>query len=82
MDKEEKEELLRISDLIKKFLIKNGFKESNEFLFINDSCSILVTTEGYSIYFSEMSTYTQGHSIFCLIGILTYNGLMTKNYKQ
>jgi len=75
-----------IIDYIEDFLIKNGFEKTDFNMFKNDKCSVMVSVkwECYEVYiFKEKgSMYTGSLKISELAGLLTYNGLMDKNYKQ
>jgi hypothetical protein len=70
------------------FLLRNGFTkyklENN--IYTNPKCTINVLEDCYEVLFEseygEVSTYTDSHSIIHLVGILTWNDLIDKNYKK
>jgi len=72
-------------EIISNFLLKNGFKKKRG-LFYNDKCQIKIFSDVYKITFDESgndySMYSKNHNIYWLIGVLTYYGLMDKNYNQ
>ena len=84
-DKQEKEEL---NPHIGPFLLRNGFEkfkyENN--IYTNPKCTINVLEGCYEILFEneygEVSTYTDSWSIPHLVGVLTWNDLIDKNYNK
>ena len=70
------------------FLIRNGFIKKENNIYSNDECTVTVLEDCYQIdfdhpeYGKNIATYTDSYSIMHLIGILTWNDLMDKNYKK
>ena len=67
------------------FLIKNGFAKHEDNAYNNLECIITVLDDCYQINFDhpelgEVSAYTDSHSIIHLVGILTWNDLIDRNY--
>jgi hypothetical protein len=84
-DKQETEEL---NPHIGPFLLRNGFakhKIGNN-VYYNSECTIRVLAKDYEIQFEnelgEVSMYTGTWSIYHLVGLLTWNDLIDKNYKK
>ena len=70
---------------LKTFLLKNGFKQVSHSVreFKNDKCSIYIEGDDYiSIEYDEDTYYVDSLNLYHLIGFLTYQGLMDKNYIQ
>lgn len=71
---------------IKEFLLKNGFTQTDRIRFINDKCIVIVDEETncYEIKFEvnddQFTCFSQSLNMYWLIGFLTYNNLMDKNY--
>lgn len=77
------------------FLVKNGFKVTSENTLRNEKCLIVILKNSeseheddyyYEIYYNDedyddVSTVSDSLNICWLIGFLTYNNLMDKNYK-
>jgi hypothetical protein len=84
-DKMEEQQIKSIK-IIGDFLTKNGFKKSGERGFVNPYCLVLVEPDCYLVE-SEWNGQ-MGHwfstdlLIYSLIGYLTYNDLMQKNYNK
>lgn len=72
-------------DLLKKFLMINGFLEVVEnFLYSNEYCQITVLNNSYEIITNDLEfgyLETNGYSLPEIIGYLTYYGLIDRNYK-
>lgn len=69
------------------FLLRNGFKGSGGDTYHNPKCTITVLEDCYQINFNypeggKVSAYTDSHSIPHLVGVLTWNDLIDKNYKK
>lgn len=66
------------------FLINNGFEYNNVLGNLsNDSCVITVYPKHYEVVDSNKNYFeTNGHSLYELIGYLTYHSLMDKDYKK
>ena len=69
------------------FLLKNGFSKDvlDNNKYFNLECIITVLDECYQIDFDHpeygsVSTYTDSYSIIHLVGILTWNDLIDRNY--
>lgn len=75
---------------IKEFLLKNGFKQFSEDVYTNNKCALsyLENTKTYKIIFqlsindSEVEIYSSDLNIYWLVGVLTWYGLIDKNYVQ
>lgn len=72
---------------IEPFLLKNGFTKQENNSYDNLKCTITVLDGYYQIdwnhiKYGEISTYTDSYSILHLVGILTWNGLIDRNYKK
>ena len=72
---------------IEPFLLRNGFKKQKNNSYDNLKCIITVLDGYYQIdwnhvKYGEISTYTDSYSILHLVGILTWNGLIDRNYKK
>lgn len=69
----------------KEFLEKNGFDGDNDgYLFYSEGCRVCINSHYYSVLFYNDRTtmYSPDLNIYWLIGILTYYGLIDKNYNQ
>ncbi len=71
------------------FLLKNGFSKDilDNNVYRNLECIITVLDDCYQIDFDHpeygsVSTYTDSHSIIHLVGVLTWNDLIDKNYNK
>jgi hypothetical protein len=71
------------------FLLKNGFSKDvlDNNKYFNLECIITVLDECYQIDFDHpeygsVSTYTDSYSIIHLVGVLTWNDLIDKNYNK
>ena len=78
---------MELNPYIGPFLLKNGFKGSGGDTYYNLECIINVLDDCYQIDFDhpeygEVSTYTDSHCIPHLVGVLTWNDLIDKNYKK
>lgn len=68
------------------FLLKNGFTKYklSDNIYCNSECTINVLDDCYEILFEnelgEVSMYTDSWSIYHLVGILTWNDLIDRNY--
>jgi hypothetical protein len=84
-----------MDDYIIEFLLKNGFTEVNPTIFTNDKCEVEINLDDINEpYYKITLNYipendnTKGHifsddlCIYWLIGLLTYRGLIDKNYNQ
>lgn len=73
------EQLKDVSD----FLILNGFIKTEPRCYANDFCGVGFEDSGYSVVNNNGDAmYSDGWSIYWLIGCLTYYGYMTQNYKK
>jgi hypothetical protein len=72
----------------KDFLEKNGFKQDSNGTFINGICAVRKSDYNYCIgtyendFGEEGFMFSQDLNIYWLIGVLTYYGLIDKNYIQ
>ena len=70
------------------FLLKNGFlKKTEGSIYTNPKCTVTVLEDCYKINYDhpehgEVSTYTDSWSIPHLVGVLTWNDFIDKNYKK
>ena len=68
------------------FLLLNGFEKKEDNVYTNLKCTVTVLEGCYEIIFQskygEVSTYTDSWSIPHLVGVLTWNDLIDKNYKK
>jgi hypothetical protein len=76
-----------VNHYIAPFLLKNGFKGSGGDSYYNSKCTVNVLEDCHQIDFNhpeygKVSTYTDSHSIMHLVGTLTWNDLIDKNYKK
>jgi len=67
------------------FLLKNGFGKFKDNVYNNLECIITVLDDCYQIDFDHpeygsVSSYTDSHSIMHLVGVLTWNDLIDRNY--
>ena len=73
-----------VHNLVGKFLLKNGFTKSSENTYTNDKCDVGLhfDDEIYEIYIikDDASMFSTDLNIYWLIGCLTYNELMNKDY--
>ena len=77
--------------MVEEFLLLNGFRKMNRGYYDDfdsycndgdkDYCKIGIHKTYYSVESRAGSIYSDNLSIYWLIGILTYHGLMDKNYK-
>jgi len=75
-------------EYVKSFLFKNGFEQDPDDINIvyNDKCEITIYENYYNIhgYFEDVKDYgsmsSDNLNIYWLIGLLTYDGFMDKNY--
>jgi hypothetical protein len=68
----------------KDFLEKNGFNyDEVHNYYYNDKCKVSNRWESYVVAINNSGLmYSQDLNIYWLIGVLTYYGLIDKNYKQ
>ena len=83
----DKQETKELNPYIGPFLLRNGFEKKEDNIYSNSKCTVIVTEDQYQIIFDypeygEVSTYTDSPSIIHLVGILTWNDLIDKNYKK
>lgn len=71
-----------VETYIKPFLLKNGFVEVGKDKFYKEDvkCGVLITIEGYEIRTEEGEMTSNDFTIYWLIGVLTANNLIDKNY--
>lgn len=75
---------------IKEFLLKNGFRGSSRTanVYYNDKCTIIIDGFRYSIQWKEetlteiVEMISSDLNIYWLVGVLTWYGLIDKDYKQ
>jgi hypothetical protein len=82
---------MKTNKYIEEFLIKNGFKTSKLGWFVNTYCRIrIVDNKYYEVKINNNLTdneesgsmFSNDLNIYWLIGVLTYNELINKNYKK
>jgi hypothetical protein len=72
---------------IEPFLLRNGFEKQKNNSYNNLKC-IITVLDGYyqidwnHIEYGEISTYTDSYSLMHLVGVLTWNNLIDKNYEK
>jgi len=66
---------------INQFLIKNDFKIVGNTA-INDKCKIIIHSKYYELTYYDKKLFSLDLNIYWLIGVLTYNKLINKNYEQ
>jgi len=72
--------------IIEEFLIKNGFAKKGEKHFQNDYCEVIVLHRSpkdmpyYRVDTKEGSIYSSDLNIYWLVGLLTWNNYIPKNY--
>lgn len=83
---------MELNPYIGPFLIKNGFSKQlirpniyRDNVYYNPQCTINVVEDSYEISFEsdfgeDVTMYTHSHSIYHLIGILTWFNLIDRNY--
>ena len=74
-----------VNVFIEHFLLRNGFTKRETNVYANDRCKVKVTEEGYEIQQShpdhgEVSMYINSYSIRHLVGALTWDDLIDRNY--
>ena len=69
---------------VKEFLLKNGFEQQEEKNhYVNGECSVLIESDHYAVANADGDAiYSNGLNIYWLIGVLTYNGYIARNYKM
>ena len=67
---------------VKSFLEKNGFEIIDNDKLSNNACVVYFLDEHYCISHNGFDYYTPDLTIYTLIGYLTYNNLLNKNYKN
>lgn len=78
-------EEVTVNVFIEHFLFRNGFTKRETNVYANKKCTIKVTKDGYEIQQShpdlgEVSMYIDSHSIRHLVGALTWDDLIDRNY--
>lgn len=78
---------MELNIFIGPFLLKNGFSKYKvgDNVYYNSQCTINVLENSYEIFFEgdfgeDVTMYTDSHSIYHLIGILTWYNLIDRNY--
>jgi hypothetical protein len=66
----------------KPFFLANGFLyQKEDDCFINEYCSVQVQETCFAVCNNGGDVwYSNDHTIYSVVGYLTWNGLMTKNY--
>jgi hypothetical protein len=71
----------KVRSKVGEFLGKNGF-EDNGRGFFNEYCSVIIEDDHYCVEMDQGHMFSKDLNIYWLIGVLTHNGLMNKNYIQ
>jgi len=68
---------------VKEFLLNNGFKQKDRTnRYVNEVCSVSIEDNYYVVSNDNADVmYSNGLNIYWLIGVLTYYGYISKNYK-
>lgn len=69
--------------IIEDFLLSNGFIKTAENKFKTRDCEVIIHADIYQVKFLNEQTgsmYSNDKNIYWLIGLLTYNELIDKNY--
>ena len=64
-----------------RFLHKNGFKYIERNSYANDFCNVVFEDEGISIC-NNIGVAIYGLDMFGMIGVMTYYGLINRDYKK
>lgn len=65
------------------FLEKNGFANEEAGVYINDYCSVDTQYDCLAVCNNHgTAIYADDYSLYWLIGVLTYNGFLTKDYNK
>ncbi len=65
------------------FLLANGFELSEKNSYGNGICNVVIEEDHYAVANNDGDAmYSKDLNIYWLIGVLTYYGYMSKNYKQ
>jgi len=68
---------------ISEFLKKNGFKQDKDAIYRNDKCMIIIYADSFEIVNNDdTSIHSFDLNIYWLVGVLTWYGYISKNYKQ
>lgn len=63
------------------FLKMNGFKSMELGSYANDKCNVVITPNNYEVANNNGDVvYSKDHSIYWLIGVLTYYRYIPKDY--
>lgn len=63
------------------FLKINGFERTELGKYANNKCQVVITSNNYEVANNRGDTmYSKDHSIYWLIGVLTYHRFMQKEY--
>lgn len=66
-----------------KFLKNNGFKSMELGSYANDKCNVVITSNNYEVADNRGDAiYSKDHSIYWLIGVLTYYRYIPKVYND
>ena len=74
-------------EFVIQFLLKNGFTRIGEGIYMNLKCIVKIHADNYEVEFKmkdseEMGTmYSPDINIYWLIGMLTYQNLIPRDYK-
>lgn len=65
------------------FLILNGFEKLEKGSYANEFCNVVIEEDHYAVADNTGGAmYSKDLQIYWLIGVLTYYGYMSKNYKN
>lgn len=67
-------------DVVKEFLIKNGFAKTELNHYVNYTCEVVIMGDCYNIIENSGSVFSDNLNIYWLIGYLTYYNFIDKDY--
>lgn len=65
---------------VSEFLIKNGFKQESKRVFKTGKCKLTFNKDCYCIEAPGRLCYSVDFNLYWLIGYLTFNNFIDKNY--
>lgn len=78
-----KSDIRKISNMIAPFLKRNGFDRMEAKSYANHLCNVVIEDEFYTISDNNGLTFnTKSHSLYELIGFLSYHSFITQHYKR
>lgn len=77
---------MKIEEIINSFLERNGFKNVGPNKWTNEKCMVTLLEDCYQINFTnfdgDWEFYTESLRIPSLVGTLTWNDLLDRNYSK